>query len=115
LQPSEIILDINFEKKEELKIYISMYLNTLVNIFDVPFDVNKFLLQILNVQTLTSYGQALEQGRQLSIGLLFNYLKDTQKTSLKNISKISFVSDKNKVIFDETTIRNLEVLKSSYE
>lgn len=115
LQPSEIILDINFEKKEELKTYISMYLNALVNIFDIPYDVNKFLLQILNVQTLTSYGQALEQGRQLAIGLLFNYLKDTQKTSLKNISKISFVSDENKVIFDETTIRNLEVLKSSYE
>jgi DNA mismatch repair ATPase MutS len=46
---------------------------------------------------------------------LFNYLKDTQKTSLKNVSRISYYGDENKVNFDDITIKNLEILKSSYE
>jgi DNA mismatch repair ATPase MutS len=47
--------------------------------------------------------------------MLFYYLKHTQKLSLTNITKISFHSQDTYLILDEVTIKNLEILSSSYE
>ena len=49
------------------------------------------------------------------ITLLLYYLKHTQKHSLTNITKISFHSQDTYLILDEVTIKNLEILSSSYE
>jgi DNA mismatch repair ATPase MutS len=50
-----------------------------------------------------------------TIALLLYYLNHTQKHSLTNITKISFHSQDTYLILDEVTIKNLELLSSTYE
>lgn len=47
--------------------------------------------------------------------LLLSYLTHTQKYTLSNITKISFHSQDTYLILDEVTIKNLEILSSTYE
>ncbi len=115
LNPSEVVIDIDFLNKQELKEYIKAYLGTIVNIHDIPYDVKTFLKNNLKVEKIEWYWKALDSWRAESFALLINYLLTMQKQSLKNISQISYISDENKVKLDENTIRNLEVFKSSYE
>ena len=67
------------------------------------------------VQSLTSFGKALEEGRLGAIALLFNYITNTQKTELRNIAKIALHSQDKLVLLDEVTLKNLEIFSSSYE
>jgi DNA mismatch repair protein MutS len=115
LDLKEFIMDIDLPWKDHISNYLKTNSNVFLSIYDLPFDIDVLLKQILWVQTLSSFGQALEWNKKYSIWLLFNYLKDTQKTSLKNVSRISYYGDENKVNFDDITIKNLEILKSSYE
>lgn len=49
------------------------------------------------------------------MGMLLSYLNYTQKSSLTNITKISFHSQSTYLILDDITIKNLEILSSNYE
>lgn len=111
----EIILDIDLINKIQIEKLIKENSSTYVSVFNLPSDIHLFLTNILQVQTLSSYGKSLSWWRQNSIWLLFNYLKDTQKTLLKNINEISYYWDENKVSLDDITIKNLEIFQSSYE
>lgn len=115
INPSEIIIDINFPQKDELQNYINNFSKVLFSIYDVPSNPEFFMKNLLEVQTLNAYWKALEIGRLKSCGLLFNYLKETQKNSIRNVTNISYRWDEDKIIFDEITIKNLEIFQSSYE
>ncbi len=62
------------------------------------------------VETLESFGLA-EVAVQAAGGLL-SYLKDTQKRSLEFITRIKSLKNKNYMILDEQTLRNLEILQN---
>lgn len=112
---AELIMDISFKFKQEVTDYIRNFSRCFISISDVPYDVDKFLTEIFHVQTLGGFWKALQEWRKQSLWLLLNYLKDTQKTSLKNVSKVWYFGTEDEVVFDETTIKNLEILRSSYE
>ena len=74
------------------------------------------------IQTIASFGKALEHGRLHATGLLFYYLKHTQNPNpakdgagLSNIVRVALHSQDNRVLMDDVTIKNLEVFSSSYE
>lgn len=115
LNANEIILDIDFLQKQELKEQIKMYLSSLINIYDIPYDSESFLKNNLNVESLDWFWKSLSNPRDKSFAMLLNYLLNTQKQSLKNINKISYISEDEQVNLDQNTIRNLEIFKSSYE
>lgn len=115
IQPKEIIIDIDFPNKETIQNSIKNFSDTLISIYDQPFAVEEYLLQQCKVQTLSSYWSALEEGRANAFALLLNYIKNTQRTNINNIVKISFHSNDDKIIFDDTSIKNLEIFSSSYE
>ncbi len=115
INPQEIVLDVDIMDQEQIKEYIKAHLPSLVNIYEVPFDSEKFLQETLNINSTQAFWSALEQGRKQAAALLLNYIAETQKQALKNISKIQYVPSSNKVNLDETTIRNLELLSSQYE
>lgn len=112
---AEIILDLDLSNKSNIEKYIKDNSSTFVSVFNVPSDVQLFLTNILQLQTLTSFGKSLSDGRECSFSLLLNYLKETQKTSLKNINEITYYWDEKKVSLDDITIKNLEIFQSSYE
>lgn len=115
IHPKEIIIDIDMPNKEEIQSSIKHFSNALISIYDKPFSLTEYILQQCKVQTLASFWEAVCGGRLDAFALLLHYIKNTQKTNLQNIVKVGFHSDDDKVIFDETTIKNLEIFSSSYE
>jgi hypothetical protein len=79
IKPVEIILDLDFAQKDEFTFVIQQTLPSLISIFDVPVDPEKFIMNITHTQTLQSFGKALENGRMKALALLFHYLTHTQK------------------------------------
>ncbi len=115
VKPVELVFDIDFPEKESISVPVQQAMKALISIWDIPPDPEKFISWITGVQQISSYGKALENGRLATIALLFSYLNHTQKSSLTNITKISFHSQDTYLILDEVTIKNLELLSSSYE
>jgi len=115
IRPVECIFDVDFPEKEVISIPLQQQIKSLISIWDLPPDPEKFLATTTHVQQSASYGKAIEDWRLEVITLLFYYLNHTQKHSLTNITKISFHSQDTYLILDEVTIKNLELLSSTYE
>lgn len=112
---SEIIFDVDFPNKEETSKLLKNYMKIFISVHDLPVDPKKYIENELNIQTISSFGLALEDGRLDSFSLLLNYIKSTQKSSLSNFSRVSFHSQDKLVLFDDTTIKNLEIFSSNYD
>lgn len=115
LRPTEIIIDTDTRIKEELMSPIQQYLQCLVSVYAVPVDPEYFITSLCKVQQLSSFGKAVQEGREQALALLFAYLQHTQQQQLTNISKIRFHSSEGLVLMDEVTVKNLELFASSYE
>jgi hypothetical protein len=63
IRPSEIIFDIDFSDKDLVTTPLQQYLKCLISIYEVPFDIGNFLLHMTKVQSLASFGKALDEGR----------------------------------------------------
>ena len=106
INPVEIILDVDLPEKSALWDSLKKDLKSLISVYEIPFDLENYVLEQCKIQNLGSYGQALESGRIDAFWLLLNYLKYTQKNNLNNIVRISFHSSKNHVLIDDITIKN---------
>jgi DNA mismatch repair protein MutS len=115
IKPSEIIFDFDFPDKDLVTTPLQQYLKCLISIYEVPFDAEHFLLTMTQVQSLASFGKALDDWRLGATALLLNYIAHTQHTQLKNVAKISLHSQDHLVLLDDVTIKNLEIFTSSYE
>ncbi len=115
IRPVELIFDIDFPEKESVSVPVQQTTKALISVRDIPPDPEKFIVWMTGVQQIASYGKALEDGKLPTMALLLSYLNHTQKISLTNITKISFHSQDTYLILDEVTIKNLELLSSSYE
>lgn len=115
LRPNELVFDIDFPDRDLISIPLVQELGSLVSLYEVPFNAQDFILHMTKVQSLTSFGKAVEEGRLGAIALLFNYITHTQKTELRNIAKIALHSQDDLVLLDEVTLKNLEIFSSSYE
>ncbi len=115
VRPVELVFDVDFPEKESISVPVQQAMKALISIRDVPPDPEKFIHWMTGVQQIASYGKALEDGKLATMALLLSYLNHTQKSSLTNITKISFHSQDTYLLLDEVTIKNLELLSSSYE
>ncbi len=115
IKPVEIVIDVDFPSKDEIVSIIKKYIQSLVSVHDVPVNVDEYIANQCNVQTISSYWKALEDGRLQAFWLLISYLKNTQKKNLNNIVRISLHNQESQVLFDEITTKNLEIFSSSYE
>ena len=115
IRPVEIIFDVDFPEKEVISIPVQQATKCLISVWDIPHDPESYLLSLTGIQQIESYGKALEDGKLATTTLLFSYLDHTQKHALTNITKISFHSQDTYLLLDDVTIKNLELLTSSYE
>lgn len=115
IKPLEIIFDIEVPNKENLSLCIKKQSESLISLHDVPSDPEQFLLHQCKVQTLASYGQALQDGRQHAMALLISYILHNQHLPIQNIARISRQHNTNAVIFDEVSIKNLELFSSQFD
>ena len=113
INPAELICD---EKNINLLKEILINFEALY-IFPYNFyeESEKLLKKYFQLSSLQSFGI---EGKKLSIyvsAMLFSYLKETQKTDLKHVQKISFYKVSDFMPLDESCIRNLELFFTNME
>lgn len=90
-----------------------------MNICGFPFlyklDSEKELKNHFQIHDLQIFGLMNKPLAVLVSGMLFEYLKQTQKTDLKHIQKISFYEAREFMTLDESLIYNLELFFTSRE
>ncbi len=112
INPAECICEENIRKN----------LQTILkeNIYIFNFQYNKdfsetedILKNHFEIKSLKGFGLEDKPFSVLAVGMLFEYLKETQKTDLKHIQQISFYEISEFMILDEALIRNLELFYSN--
>ncbi len=115
ISPSEIIFPLESEQESWLK----KIQNILQESYFYPFKSNENSYQLLTeffqTKSLEGFGaEKLPFGIQAA-GRLILYLKETQKNELKHIQKLISYSCDEYMMLDESTIRNLELVKNSID
>ena len=86
----------------------------------VPWAFNvkraeKTLTEQLGAASLAPYGIAGKENAIAAAGALIEYLKETQKHALSNITSIKLINRDNFVVLDSNAVRNLELVKNNSE
>lgn len=79
VSPAEIVVDIDLPQKNELESYVHNFSHCLISTYDQPSDADLLLQSVFGIQSLTSFGKALEDGRKYAFSLLVHYLRAVQK------------------------------------
>ena len=115
LAPKEIIgISQVLEQLNTIHVHLK---NTLCTAFDPGFNFNPHSLftKHFGVAHIRGFGiENMHEGVYAG-GILFAYLKETQKTGLAHINSIKRYHYENFMLLDEATIRNLELLATMYE
>lgn len=70
------------------------------------------LLEQFNAKTLSAYSISGKKYAIAATGALIEYLKDTQKHALKNVTGVKYVMGEKYMQLDPTALRNLEIVKT---
>ena len=114
LTPHEIVYDVDFPHKKHIK-ELALARWAICSIEERPLHPEKFLLSVMEIQSLQSFGEAVSGGRMIVCSVLFHYLHNTQYTALTNVVSIHRHHETTRVTLDPVTIKNLELLQSSYD
>jgi len=115
LAPKEIIgISQVLEQLNTIHVHLK---NTLCTAFDPGFNFNPHSLFTKHFGVAHMRGFGIENMHEgvYAGGILFAYLKETQKTGLAHINSIKRYHYENFMLLDEATIRNLELLATMYE
>ena len=105
INPSEIIAN---------KLTDNEAIDAMVNISDV-FSLNDYkeiILKHFKVVSLDSFGLSDNYHAIMSLGMLLNYLNQTQKTSLDHINKLHYYKVGEYLHIDNSTRKNLELIET---
>jgi len=113
VNPAELICS------EEIMPKIKEILINFENLHIFPYNFyeesEKLLKDHFKLSSLQSFGIEGHKLATLSSAMLFSYLKETQKTDLKHIQKISFYEVSDFMPLDGSCIRNLELFYTNME
>lgn len=115
LGPKEIILPeslrVNQELVEKIK-NTGCFLNFLEDYYFKAEKAREILLNHFQLKNLESFGLEEQKENIIVCGALLHYLISTQKNSLSHLQKISLHSNRQKMLLDSSTLRNLELLRN---
>jgi DNA mismatch repair protein MutS len=97
------------EVKHNLLPHFSSYFEWAFN----PNHAEKELCEQFGCSSLAAYGINVCPQATGAAGALLEYLKETQKHAIKNISSIKYVRNEKYMVLDNIAVRNLELLKSN--
>lgn len=113
--PKEIILHKTAPYIKELAESLKTQPTTVISYRDMLDQAEQFITDMLQLQSLQSYGKALEEGRAISFGLLLNYLMTTQQQDISTVYRVRYYRPGDYVLLDDVTVKNLEIFRSSYD
>lgn len=115
VNPSEIIFSDQLNVQSTLVKHIRDINNGLFNFHaDWSFSndaATELLYDQFGVKTLEGFGITNEENAVSAAGGLLHYLRDTQKDSVKQISRIKKIQQSHILLIDRTTQKNLELVK----
>lgn len=105
VNPSEIIGNSQFNNDS---------MDHLITIVDTLSynECKSIILKHFNVISLDSFGISDNHHAVFSLGMLINYLNQTQKTSLEHINKLHFYNIGEYLYLDSSTRKNLELIET---
>ena len=110
----ELIIDNEFQQDTREQEFLAKQKN--ITVFSLPAFENAYglLTRHFKSKNLQSFGvENLTVGIEAA-ALLLAYLRDTQKTELPHITKLSRYNYADFMTLDEATIRNLELFRTNY-
>lgn len=75
-------------------------------------EYKEIILKHFHVVSLDSFGLSDNNYAVMSLGMLINYLNQTQKTSLEHINKLHFYNVGEYLYLDSSTRKNLELIET---
>ena len=118
IKASEIIVSEEFASSfdmNEMKHLTEAYFDVLPNTF---FSENQALPAIksqFNTIGLTGLGLDFRPNATIALGVLLNYLLETQKQNLKHLTHINIYEIGSHMALDKATLRNLEITETLYD
>ena len=112
--PSELIHAKSYKKDLQKKFgerYYSFGIDDWV--YTEDYTIEKLLKQF-DVSSLKGFGIEEMKLAQIAAGAILHYVQSTENTNLKHISNISRIQSDNYVWLDRFTVRNLELVNTSY-
>ncbi len=70
------------------------------------------LTRHFNMHSLEGFGIEQKKAAISAAGALLSHLKETQKSNVSSIQKITYISNDQYMLIDETTMTNLEIMKN---
>ncbi len=114
-QPSEVILSKSqvrrFKEQFDTKVY-TFHLDEWIFREQYAYDL---MLQHFQTQSLKGYGIEDMKAATTACGVAIHYLKDTEHANLQHINSLQRITATDFLWMDRFTIRNLELVHSSYE
>jgi DNA mismatch repair protein MutS len=115
LRPAEIVFQRSYQKHFKEIFGSKFYTYTLESwLFDQAF-ATETLLRHFQTHSLKGFGIEGMTAGIIAAGAVLHYLKDTEHPNLQHISSIQRIDREDYLWMDKFTIRNLELLGSSYE
>lgn len=112
IAPSEIITSPEFFGDETINKIKDHFESICFFPFEIFRDSKNILTKHFGVDSLQGFGIEDYPLAIKAAGLLLEYLKDTQKTDLVHLHTIKYFSTGQYMPIDESTLRNLELLKT---
>ena len=113
-QPKEVLLPQSFDSARltrELE-RADMRVTELEDYCFIPEGAEPLLKRHFKLQSIGGLGLSERLAAASSAGAVLRYLETTQKRSLEFLSKPRFYSISDKLILDQTTLRNLEIVRN---
>ncbi len=118
ISPKEIIVSEDFAAVypiDDMRFVTDAYINTVSN----DFFSKKSCLEAIKAQfeclSLSAVGLEDDSASVLALGALLSYLLETQKHSLKQITRVVTYESGHHMALDKATLRNLELTETLYE
>lgn len=114
INPAEIILDQTLASEELIK---ELFVDFTYNIYSPLLTLSEedFLCDHFNVKSLSGFGVNEKESGVKVAAYLLNYLLETQMVSLDHLQTISLYNYADYMLLDRSTIRNLELITTSWD
>lgn len=114
ISPKEFIIPLDIENKEEIEEHIKTFLNPFITHWNIPYDIDFLIQEYTKTKSFDSFGKSLDnQGKKEALWTFLSYLQELNIQP--NILKIKFHEKEDNIYFDMLSIKNLEILQSSYD
>ena len=115
INPSEILYK-DDDLHNEIMSTISMFIEPVKSIIDKSFykviNCENTIKRVYKVFSLDSYGLSNLKYEKIAIGVLLQYIEETQKVALLNFNEIDVYHEDNFMFLDKFSRRNLELLET---